>query len=165
AAELTAVAARYGTTALAAMAAHATGSVRVANGEAATALPPLREGFRQWRDLEAPYEAARSQTLIGVACRDLGDDDAADMELGAAEQVFRRLGATPVVRRAEPHGLTSRELEVIRLLAQGGTNREIAGQLRLSEKTVARHVSNIFGKLGVGSRTAVAAYAYENRLV
>ncbi|WP_309238310.1 response regulator transcription factor [Actinoplanes aureus] len=165
AAELTAVATRYGTTALAAMAAHATGAVRLAAGQAATALPPLREGFRLWRDLEAPYEAARSQALIGAACRDLGDDDAAAMEHDAAEQVFRRLGATPAVRRAEPHGLTSRELEVIRLLAQGGTNREIAGQLRLSEKTVARHVSNIFGKLGVGSRTAVAAYAYEHRLV
>ncbi|WP_328477918.1 response regulator transcription factor [Actinoplanes sp. NBC_00393] len=165
AAELTAIAARYGTTALTAMAAHATGSVRLAGDQAATALPPLREGFRLWRDLEAPYEAARSQTLIGVACRELGDDDAATMELDAAEQVLRRLGATPAVRRSEPHGLTSRELEVIRLLAQGGTNREIAGQLRLSEKTVARHVSNIFGKLGVGSRTAVAAYAYEHRLV
>jgi DNA-binding NarL/FixJ family response regulator len=137
------------------------------------ALPPLRRAYQLWRDLAVPYEAARARTLLALACRELGDDDSAAMELEAARQAFVQLGAAPDVARvdalggrtAAPSGLSPRELEVVRLIAAGRTNSAIATELFLSEKTVARHVSNIFGKLGVGTRTAAAAYAYEHGLV
>jgi DNA-binding CsgD family transcriptional regulator len=151
-----------GTSALRAMADYCAGAVCVAAGHPAAALTPLRAAHRRWHDL-SPYEAARCQLLIAQACLALGDDDTAAMEGDAAAAVLLRLGASSPVR--DKHGLTGRELEVVRLLADGRTNRDIAAHLRLSEKTVARHVSNIFGKLSVGSRTAVAAYAYEHRLL
>ncbi len=171
--ELAAIAEEYDTTALHAMSAHAAGAARLAEGAAARALSPLRRACRLWRDLDVPYEAARERVLIALACRALGDEDSAAMELDAARQVFDQLGAAPDAARAGglrrgpagPGGLSPRELEVVRLLAAGSTNHAIAAQLFLSEKTVARHVSNIFGKLGVGSRTAAAAYAFEHGLV
>ena len=121
-----------------------------------------------------PYEAARSRVLIGLACRELGDEEGAEMELDAADWIFGRLGAAPDRARAQSlsgkaakpaGGLTARELEVLRHVAAGKTNRVIAADLFLSEKTVARHVSNIFTKLGVSSRAAATAYAYEHDLV
>ena len=122
-----------------------------------------------------PYEAARVRVLIGLACRQLGDQDSAEMELDAARSVFQELGAVPDLARAQElswkaaakpaGGLTARELEVLRLVATGKTNRSIAADLFLSEKTVARHVSNIFSKLGLSSRAAATAYAYEHDLV
>ena len=111
--------------------------------------------------------------LIGLACRELGDDDAAELEIDAARWTFERLSAGPDLSRARslarpkprPAGaLTDRELQVLRLVAAGHTNRVIAGSLRISEKTVARHVSNIFNKLGLSSRAAATAYAYQQRL-
>jgi DNA-binding NarL/FixJ family response regulator len=122
-----------------------------------------------WQQVEAPYEAARSRVLVARACRALGDADAEQMELDGARQVFERLGAvTELAALDEPggqgHPLSPRELEVLRLLATGATNRAVAEQLFLSERTVARHVSNIFGKLGVNSRAAATAYAYEHGL-
>nr|WP_296070947.1 helix-turn-helix transcriptional regulator [uncultured Actinoplanes sp.] len=158
--ELRAIATKGDTTALYAVAEMCTGAVKLAGGE--DALNHLRHAYELWRDLEARYEAARTRLLIAQACRALGDEDAAAMEHRAGCDELVRLGAAPPVRK---HGLTPRELEVIRLIARGHTNREIATRLRLSEKTVARHLSNIFGKLGVGSRTAAAAYAYENGMV
>jgi DNA-binding CsgD family transcriptional regulator len=128
-----------------------------------------------WQELEVPYEAARVRVLIGLACRQLGDQDGAEMELDAARWVFQELGAVPDVARAQAlsrqaaakpaGGLTARELEVLRHVATGKTNRSIAADLILSEKTVARHVSNIFTKLGLSSRAAATAYAYEHDLV
>jgi DNA-binding NarL/FixJ family response regulator len=123
-----------------------------------------------------PYEAARVRVLSGLACRQLGDEETAKMELDAARWVFEQLGAAPDLARtqalfrgraaAKPAGgLTARELEVLRLVATGKTNRSIAADLFLSEKTVARHVSNIFSKLGLSSRAAATAYAYEHDLV
>ena len=120
-----------------------------------------------------PYEAARARVLIALACRALGDEDSAAMELDAAAEVFARLGAAPDAARvrglvggtADACGLSPRELEVVRLVAAGMSNQAIATELFLSEKTVARHLSNIFGKLRVGSRTAAAAYAFEHGLV
>jgi DNA-binding NarL/FixJ family response regulator len=127
-----------------------------------------------WRDLDAPYEAARVRVLIGLGCRALGDEESAARELDAAGRVFAELGAAPDVTRVDhltrkpadtaAHGLTPRELQVLRLLATGKTNRAIATDLVLSEKTVDRHLTNIFAKLGVPSRTAATAYAYEHRL-
>jgi DNA-binding NarL/FixJ family response regulator len=128
-----------------------------------------------WRDLQAPHEAARVRVLIGLACRALGDEEAAALELDAARAVFAELGAVPDLARlqalarteavANAHRLTPRELQVLRLLATGKTNHAIATDLVLAEKTVHRHVSNIFAKLGVSSRAAATAYAYQHRLV
>ena len=113
--------------------------------------------------------------LIALGCRALGDNDAAALELDAARRVFVQLGAAPDVSRVDTltrrrtdtpaYGLTARELQVLRLLAAGKTNRAIAADLGLAEKTVDRHVTNIFTKLGVSSRAAATAYAYEHRLL
>ena len=175
AAELTQIANAYDTPALRAMANHARGAVLLAEGDSQAALVTLRGAWQVWRELEAPYEAARVRVLLGLACRALGDEEAAAMELDAARGVFAQLGATPDLARleafahgdatAKAHGLTARELQVLRLLATGTTNHAIAGELFVAEKTVDRHVSNIFTKLGVSSRAAATAYAYQHRLL
>jgi DNA-binding NarL/FixJ family response regulator len=128
-----------------------------------------------WRELDAPYEAARVRVLIALGCRALGDEDSAALELDAARRVFAQLGAGPDLTRVtalnrtriDPaaHGLTARELQVLRLLATGKTNRAIAADLIVADKTVDRHVTNIFTKLGVSSRAAATAYAYQHRLL
>jgi DNA-binding CsgD family transcriptional regulator len=159
---------------LAAIVAHSRGAVKLAEGDARLALPSLLEAAQRWQDLGVPYESARVRVLIGIACRRLGDSDAAEMELDAAWRVFERLGAAVDLERVEKlasprpgvvAGLTGRELDVVRLVAAGKSNRAIAGELFISEKTVARHLSNIFAKLGVSSRAAVVAFAYERDLV
>jgi DNA-binding CsgD family transcriptional regulator len=146
-----------------------------AEGDAQEALVALRRAWQVWQELEAPYEAARARVLVGLACRALGDDVTAEMELDAARWIFQQLGAAPdlarvdaLTTRAAPrdtHGLTAREVEVLRLVAAGKTNREVASELVVSEHTVARHVQNIFAKLGVSSRTAATAFAFERDLV
>jgi ATP/maltotriose-dependent transcriptional regulator MalT len=173
--ELTAIAARFDTPALRAVAGHALGAVLLAEGDARAAVVALRRAWQTWRELEAPYEAARVRVLVGLGCRAEGDEEAATMELDAARGVFDRLGATPDLARLEAlgrrdaasrrHGLTDRELQVLRLLATGKTNHAIATDLVVAEKTVDRHVSNIYTKLGVSSRAAATAYAYQHRLL
>jgi DNA-binding CsgD family transcriptional regulator len=160
---------------LRARAAYANGSTRLAEGDARGALTDLRAACTEWQQLDAPYELARTRELIGLGSAALGDDDHARLELDAAAWALRQLGASPDVARVEGHlrspaapsgdGLTQREVQVLRLLATGRGNRAIAAELVLSEKTVARHVSNIFSKLGVSSRAAATAYAYEHALV
>ena len=160
---------------VAAMLAQARGAVDLAEGDAQAALVALRSAGQAWRELEAPYEAARARVLVARACAALGDDDTASLELQAAHEVFARLGAAPDLARVDsltgraasrrPHGLTARELQVLRLVAAGETNKAIAAELVLSQRTVDRHVSNIFAKLGVSSRVAATAYAYEHRVV
>jgi DNA-binding CsgD family transcriptional regulator len=160
---------------LRALATHAHGAVLLLEGDARAALGALRHAWMAWQELEVPYEAARARVLIGLACRELGDEETAEMELDAARWVFGQLGAVPDLARAQAlsrkaadkpaGGLTARELQVLRLVATGKTNRSIAADLFLSEKTVARHVSNIFAKLGLSSRAAATAYAYEHELV
>jgi ATP/maltotriose-dependent transcriptional regulator MalT len=160
---------------LRARAAQAQGAVLLSEGDAQVALAALRPAWTAWQELEVPYEAARVRVLIGLACRQLGDEESAEMELDAAHWIFGRLGAVPDVAHAQSlsvkaaakptGGLTARELEVLHLVATGKTNRMIAADLFLSEKTVARHVSNIFTKLGLSSRAAATAYAYEHDLV
>jgi DNA-binding CsgD family transcriptional regulator len=156
---------------LAALAARALGAVDLAGGDARAALVALRTAGAAWQELGAPYEVARTQVLAGHACRALGDEDSARLELDAARATFAALGALPDLRRlagtADPAaaaGLSRRETEVLRRLAAGATNKAIAAELVLSVRTVDRHVSNIFVKLGVSTRTAAAAYAHEHRI-
>jgi DNA-binding CsgD family transcriptional regulator len=173
--ELAQIAGAYGTPALRARADHARGAVLLADGDAHPALVALRGAWQLWRELQAPYEAARVRVLVGLACRQLGDQEAAAMELDAARTVFARLGAAPDLARVEAlarsgatsraHGLTERELQVLRLLATGKTNHAIANELVLADRTVHRHVSNIFTKLDVSSRAAATAYAYQHHLL
>lgn len=158
-----------------AAAAEAAGAVRLAEADATEALTALRHAWTSWQEHEAPYDSARVRVLIALACRQLGDRDTANIHFDAARSVFERLGAAPDLKRLERlradgppdtrSALTQRELEVLTLVAAGKTNREIAGSLRISEHTVARHVSNIFTKLDVTSRTAASAFAFEHGLV
>jgi ATP/maltotriose-dependent transcriptional regulator MalT len=167
--ELESIAGRYESAMLRALVAHSLGAVALAEGDAGAALGPLRESLSVWQSLDAPYEVARARVLIGHACRALGDEDAAGLELEAARAAFRELGAAPdlarLEARAQSHGLSRRELEVLRLVAAGRSNRDIAAELVISEHTVARHVQNIFAKLGLSSRAAATAFAFEHELV
>lgn len=140
------------------------GAVLLAQGRAVEAMAQLRTAFNAWQELDAPYNAARTRMLLADAYGALGDADAAARERSAAEACFARLGVV-TERDGLPGGLTARELEVVRLIAVGDSNRAIADKLVLSEKTVARHVSNIFGKVGATSRSGVTAYAYDNGLM
>jgi DNA-binding CsgD family transcriptional regulator len=172
--ELEKLAERYESTMLTGMVAFASGAVLLANLDARGALSALRRAADVWQQLEAPYEIARTRELVGLACRALGDDDAATLELEAARAAFEQLRAQPDVERVaallvpeyrSSHGLTSRELDVLRLVASGRSNKQIAAELVISEHTVARHVQNIFVKLDVSSRTAAASFAFEHQLV
>lgn len=154
-------------------AAHAAGAVALAEGDARAALARLRKAQASWSELDAPHEAARVRLLIGLACRELDDHTGAELELGAARAAFEELGAAPDLARvarlsgspspASP--LSRREREVLGLIVAGKSNRAIASELVISEKTVARHVSNILAKLDVSSRGQATAYAYRHRLV
>lgn len=172
-AELESIALDYGGPVLDAMARAARGALLVGHGDARGAVEPLRRAFAVWHHLGAPYLAARARVLLARAFVDLGDREGAELEDEAARKVFERLGAatdlaalgaTPAASAAG-HGLSRRELEVLRLLASGKTNKAIARELALSERTVDRHVSNIFAKLEVASRTAATAFAFEHHLV
>jgi DNA-binding CsgD family transcriptional regulator len=173
--ELAEIAEHFQAPLLRAVAAHATGATLLAEGDGRAALTPLRDALAAWQGIEAPYEAARVRVLIGLACRALGDDDTAELELNTARGVFRQLGAAPDVARVEalsraggaraPGGLTGREVEVLRLVAAGRTNREIAKALVISDHTVRRHLQNIFNKIGVSSRAAATAFAFQRNLV
>ena len=176
---LAAMAAQADAPLLQAMALRAEGAVRLAEGDVEVALNVLRRAWEAWTALDAPYDAARVRVLTAAACRALGDADGATRETEAAREVFVRLGAMPDLVRldtgegtaadagaaAPPGGLSAREVEVLRLVAGGLTNRAIADALTISERTVDRHVSNIFTKLDVSTRAAATAFAYEHGLV
>lgn len=173
--ELAGVARSMNASFLSAAASQAMGAVLLAEGDAAAASASIRRAADAWRDLEMPYEEAQARLLIAAACDRLGDRDRREIELDAARRLFTGLGAAPALTRlAESSargtpetfgGLSERETQVLRLLATGRTNRAIAEQLFISEKTVARHVSNILSKLGVASRTGATAWAYQHNLV
>jgi DNA-binding CsgD family transcriptional regulator len=158
-----------------AIAAQARGAVDLAEGSAQAALDSLRLAFEVWQRIQAPYAAARVRVLIGLACRALGDEDGADLEFDAARSICERLGAIPDLARIDSlikgapsghaHGLTPRELQVLRLVAAGKTNAAVAAELFLSARTVERHLSNIFTKLDLSTRTAATAWAYEHDLI
>jgi DNA-binding CsgD family transcriptional regulator/tetratricopeptide (TPR) repeat protein len=174
-AELDATAAVFGSELLRAVGAQARGALELAVGDGEAALASLRAACELWQKLGAPYELATARVLLGRARGLAGDDEGFELEAEAARGVFEQLGAAPALAwldsltansdRGQGHGLTSRELEVLQLLARGKSNREIASDLVISEHTVARHVQNIFTKLGVSSRTAAGAFAFEHDLV
>jgi DNA-binding CsgD family transcriptional regulator len=173
--ELEQIAQHFDTDVLCAIATQARGTIDLAEGDTRAALNPLRHAWQVWQQVEAPYMAARVRVLMGLTCRSLGDDEAAALEFGAARAMFKRLGAAPELARLDsldkpatsmhPHPLTARELQVLRLIAAGKTNKAIAAALFLSERTIDRHVSNIFSKLDVPSRAAATAYAYNHKLL
>lgn len=148
------------------------GALALSEGDPGSALPLLRRAAGTWQEQDAPHERAKLNVLIGQACRALADHDGARLEFSAARRTFERLGAVPdlalldrIVGGSETHGLTRREIEVLCLIARGKANRAIANELHLSERTVHRHVSNIFTKLDVDSRTAAVAYGIRHRIV
>jgi DNA-binding CsgD family transcriptional regulator len=173
--ELSAIAAARRATVLEATAAEVRGAVRLAEGDAQAAGTELREAVARWQELSVPYGGARARVGLALACRTLGDDETAAMDLEAARTVFARLGATPDLRHVERLSagggpgadgvLTVRELEVLAHVADGSTNRQIADALVISPHTVRRHLQNIFRKLGVSSRAAATAYALRHELV
>jgi len=173
--ELASLAAALHTPLMRAAADQRIGSVLLAEHNPKEALRTLHRARTMWRDLDIPHEVARATALIGRACRALGDTAGGELEISAARRAFTALGALPDLARldAESHAasasqdgpLTAREIEVLRLIACGKTNRAIAAELGISEKTVARHVSNIFTKLDVSSRAGATAYAFQHHLV
>jgi DNA-binding CsgD family transcriptional regulator len=178
--ELTTLAERFGIQILTAMAQHARGAVALAEGDASGAIGPLKHAHGVWQRVGAPYLSARVRVLLARAFQALGDEDGATLERDAAKRVFAQLGAAPdaaavetlaASARREPrstpgtHGLSAREFEVLRLIAAGKTSKTIANELFLSEKTVDRHVSNIFAKLNVSTRAAATAWAYQRHLI
>ena len=144
---------------------HAAGATLLADGEPHAALRHLRRACGLWQELDVPYDAARTRLLVADACAALGDHDAATMETAAARSTLARLGAVETACPEQEGPLSPRECEVLRLVATGVTNRVVAQRLVLSEKTVARHVSNILAKLGLTSRAAATAWAFEHGLV
>jgi DNA-binding CsgD family transcriptional regulator len=168
--ELERIAAAFQSPALTAAALSARGRVQLAGGDAAAACATLQRALQQWHQLEVPYEVATTRLLLGHACRTCGDEEAAARSLEQAAEIFDRLGAVTDAAQLRlvpppsrlPAGLTLREAEVLLLVTAGRTNRQVALDLHLSERTVARHLSNIFTKIGVTSRTAAAAFAHEH---
>jgi DNA-binding CsgD family transcriptional regulator len=170
--ELSGIASAFGNPAVQAMAAYAAANVALSFGNVEEALGQARESSRLWSDIGSPYEAARARVLVARALRELGDQDSAAGEFAVARRALAELGAAPaadqvdrLLGRQRPGGLTEREVEVLRLVAEGRSNHDIARELVLSQKTVERHLSNIFTKLDVPSRTAAAAYAHQHDLM
>ncbi len=173
--ELEAIAEGQEVAAIGAMAAEARGRVALAAEDHRGAVASLRRAAQAWQRIDAPYEAARARSLVALACRELGDEDTATLELEGARAVFEELEAAPDLARVDelaltapagnPYGLSDRELEVLRHLSAGATNKAIAAELVLSVRTVDRHVSNIFAKLGVSSRAAATACAHEHHVL
>jgi len=170
--QLTAMAHRWQSDGLHALAADARGAVLLAAGSPGEAVVSLREAVRRWQELEAPHACARSRTRLGQAYSALGDHGAATRELDVAERTLTALDAVADLRRLArlrrgaglPGGLTVREAEILRRVSRGGTNKQVADALVISEKTVARHLANIYSKLGVSTRTAAVAWARDTGL-
>ena len=174
AAELSEIAVAFGAPLLAAASAQATGALRLADDDVEGASASLRQACETWRELEMPYEEAQTCLLLAAVCEKRGDQDGRRLEVDTARRIFTQLSAEPCLARIAGQSerashqrigsLSERETQVLRLLAAGKTNRAIADELFISEKTVARHVSNIFDKLGVSSRSGATAWAFQHHL-
>jgi DNA-binding CsgD family transcriptional regulator len=174
-AELSAIALVFGAPLLAGASAHAAGAVLLADGDIEAASTSLRQACETWRELEMPYEDAHTRLLLAAICEKRGDQDSRRLEFETARRLFAQLNAVPWLARIAEQSesvspqrigsLSEREAQVLRLLAAGKTNRAIADELFISEKTVARHVSNIFDKLGVSSRSGATAWAFQHNLI
>ncbi|MEY2398103.1 MAG: hypothetical protein QOJ00_1277 [Actinomycetota bacterium] len=143
----------------------ARGRLQLAEGDPITAQATLHRAHALWRELGVPYEAATANTVLAVAQRDAGDEAGAQASFAAARALFKDIGVSLDARDTTaqlPAGLSQREAEVLRWVAKGLSNKEVATQLHLSAKTVSRHVSNIFTKVGVSSRVAASAFAFAN---
>lgn len=170
--ELESIATAFDTPMLHALAATGRGRLELAKGESTNAGATLQGALRLWRELQVPYEVATATTLLGQAQRQNGEEEAANRSFAKARALFEQIGASLDARRTDtappsqrPAGLTLREIEVLCLIADGKTNKEVAALLHLSVKTVSRHLTNIFNKIGVTSRAAATAYAFEQHLI
>ena len=173
--EFAEIASAIGTPLLSAASAHATGAVLLGEDDIAGASTSLRQACDIWRDLEMPYEEAQTCLLLAAICERRDDQDGRRLELDNARRLFKQLNAEPCLARLTAQAdrgtrrsigsLSDRELQVLRLVSAGKTNRDIAEELFISEKTVARHVSNIFDKVGVSSRAGATAWAYQHNLI
>ena len=163
ASELAQTASTFATSGLEAMAATARGAVLLAEGNVAEALPVLRDACRRWYELGSAYDAAGTCVRLAEAYRAFGDAASADAELARAEAGYERLGARRPMREL-PNRLTPREYEVLTLVADGRSNREIGAALFISDRTVARHLTNIYNKIDVTSRTQAARYAIDHQM-
>jgi DNA-binding CsgD family transcriptional regulator len=175
-AELSEITGAFGAPLLAAASAHATGAVLLVEGDIEGASTSLRHACDTWRELEMPYEEAQTCLLLAAVCEQRGDQDGRRLEIATARRLFTQLAAEPGLARLAEHSepasanprigsLSEREAQVLRLLAAGKTNRAIADALFISDRTVARHVSNILNKLGVSSRTGATAWAFQHNLI
>jgi DNA-binding CsgD family transcriptional regulator len=173
--ELAEIAATFQNDVLRAAAVQARGALELAAGNPREAVVRLRLAWKEWQALEIPHAAARAREMLGLACRALGDRAGGRLELEGARAAYESLRAGPDIARVDallahrvdagPHGLTAREVQVLRLVAAGKSNKEVADTLALSVKTVERHVGNVLTKLDVSSRVAATAWAYENEMV
>lgn len=165
--ELESGAAAFGTPGFRAWAAHARGAVLVRRGEHASALDVLEDALREYRTQQCRYEIAQVYEWMALAHQALGDHETAAADTATADNIYTQLGVEPVepCGATAPGGLTKREVDILRRIAGGATNKQVAEQICISEKTVGRHLANIYAKLGVSSRTAALAWAHDNNLL
>ena len=157
----------FGTPGFRAWAAHSRGAIMVRRGEHTDALAVLESALAEYRIQKSRYEAAQVYEWMALAHRGLGDDEVAAADVATAQSIYDQLGVEPagICSSDSPGGLTKREVEILTAIARGATNRQVAQQVFISEKTVARHLANIYAKLGVSSRTAAVAWAHEHNLL
>jgi DNA-binding NarL/FixJ family response regulator len=165
--ELESGAQAFGTPGFRAWAAHARGAILAQRGRHAEALEALEAALREYRTQQSRYETAQVYEWMAIAHRGLGEDELAAADTATAESIYAQLGVEPaqVCGQSSPGGLTKREIEILRRVASGATNKQVADQICISEKTVGRHLANIYAKLGVSSRTAAVAWAHENNVL
>ena len=166
-AELESGAEAFGTPGFRAWAAHARGAILARREQHTAALERLEAALREYRTQQSRYETAQVYEWMAIAHRGLGEDDLAAADLATAESIYTQLGVEPaqVCGSGSPGGLTRREIEILTRIASGATNKQVAEQIFISERTVGRHLANIFSKLGVSTRTAAVTWAYTNNVV
>jgi DNA-binding NarL/FixJ family response regulator len=157
----------FGTPGFKAWAAHARGAVLIHRAEYGQALDALQAALREYRTQQCRYETGKVYECMATAHKALGDNDIAAADRATAQSIYRQLGVEglPTSAESDPGGLTKREIEILIRIASGATNRQVADLIFISEKTVGRHLANIYAKLGVSSRTAAVTWAYDNNVL